>query len=1102
MDSSGPQDVPRFASFRPLTAPPSAANPSDHDDARRSGRSSSRASRRSHRSRQESKRRSREASQARHAAEQAGSRNAVAPEPTVATEVNADFLLDAQGDRDIARYGPSQYELPSYNRAGQGFVVGAPGKRITRESRHENALVFDDAAGLASTKPLSAANLAALDSASPDIIQKAASTRSLSQFPDTDHLRDFIPTEGMLPWAEELTATFMDDIRSPEKSDFPKAEGTVKESREASSDSTPTETAILFRNNELSEQVHLDPGNITAWLQLAEHQELLLVGARSGGAPLSKSEAQALAEARLSIYEKGIDSNPASPQLDRLLLGRMEQGARLWDNWKVISEWEDTLTLYPNFISVWMGYLDHFQRGSDNSIFEKCFGRFKYCLELISCYGSGLYKNQIRSYLFLRLTLFLRESGYTEQAVGLWQAVLDFTCFRPSQIGTGYDAVLAFGEYWTSQTARIGEPGWIGWNQGGKSSLHDDEDISSPQTHADVSETFKTWALSERGQMAKTRLPSGTFDATQKDSADQVVLDDDCKEILPYFLDYTLSFEPLINAFMHFCHLPSLAMPQNIRDARLWSGDSFLRNEYMNDPKSTIADWIKFQHSGESTTTVKPFAFPHHNFLQSTHTLFADPNTWFSSLPKWVETTSHTSSVLEPQFVQRVLFVLTDKYEDTWLGEYALALAFACSNRQGKKYAKHVLSKRSSDMRFYNAAALMNWRTGDRPFAVKVWTIALALFQEPEDKYLRGSATLWNSWIWELLSEGRNGQASYLLQAIPSKTIDLTSYSAADGTELDSITFLRVQKYLVAAQQHAIAHNDPQAYSSHTDCLAIALYLTDHSLQLVLKVYDDAVRSLNGLDENVTTFATELLFQARARLVYLWVDTKKGQFKPSEIRQVFLESLRYFPHNTIFLSLLKWNDARVNPMDRTRDILSVTTGTGTQTPDHLGLKHRIPITTHLFNIYVEMGRPVVLGTTAHSVRAAFERAIDDSSITIGNTRAHKDIHEVGSSASGQSNLTLWRLYLTFELYGQRNVARAREVFFRAVGFCPWLKELYMFAFEHLRADLTAMLPPCWDNTEGEANSAGFSSADLRALYAKMQQSGFRIHREVDSFWED
>jgi hypothetical protein len=1096
--------VPRFSSFRPPPPPPAAATGSEREDGNRSGH----RQRADHQSTHSNRRRRRSRDRRRHVArfEEHGARerNEQTQLGGKTNESHAEFVIDVKGDRDNTRYGTNQYEVPAYRRNGSGLVIGAPGERISLESRFENALVLQDDAGRSAPKPLSSTTLPALTMAAfvhirPDAPHSTPNTRA------SEHLQDFISTEAPFEPGLPVTVSNLDDdepsYRSIQTLKKKPEEDTTTEDSEGNKITLATvEAEILQQHAKLNSAVELHPEDISAWLCLAEHQERVIAGSRYDDSALNHAEQQLVAKAKLSVYERAIKQNPGNPKLDHLLLGRMEEGAKVWDPAKLTHEWGEVLAWHSEFISLWVEYLDYCQTNYVDFNFDTCFETYIYCLNLNSRVGFGQHKNQVRSYLLLRLTLFLRESGHMELAVGIWQAVLEFTCFRPNHLTDPRQALEEFEKFWTPENAHIGELGWTGWNSRESSLRRTSKNDCDYKFEARLPELFKSWAFAERERATKSRMPTHTFDETKEDEAYRVVLRIDCKQVLPYFWDFTDDFTPLINAFLYFCHLPSLTAPHNIRNTRLWSGDNFLRNEYMDDSQNTIADWINFQQYAE-TTTIQPFTFPHQNFIHTTETLFADPQRWFSSLSKWAATTSHGSSVVDPDFVSHVLFALVDKFQDKELAEYAIAVAFARDNETGKRYGKFVLKKRPSHLKLWNAVALMHWRTGDHDFAHTVWSNALAMSQNFEPAELIDSALLWNSWIWELLHSGHNNRAAYLLQAMSYKRVHMLSYSTADDSELNPTSFLRLQKFLFSAQQSAFTLHNPQAYAAYTDCYAIALYLMGETLESVLQVYDDAVNTLNELQEDVKVFAGELIHQARARLIYQWVETKMGQFKPAEIRKQFLESMQWWPNNTIFLSLFKWNDARLNLVHRTRDILEVTTGRDPNSANAPAGVHRVPITTHLFSIYIEMGRPVILGSTTHSIRAAFERAIGDASILMGKTPARKHAFELTSSTSAKNSLTLWRLYILYELYAQYNIPRAREIFLRAVRSCPWSKELYMLAFEHLRADLTAALPRCCVTPNDLPNPPGFDTSELRALYSEMLRRGLRIHHHVEDFWE-
>lgn len=97
-----------------------------------------------------------------------------------------------------------------------------------------------------------------------------------------------------------------------------------------------------------------------------------------------------------------------------------------------------------------------------------------------------------------------------------------------------------------------------------------------------------------------------------------------------------------------------------------------------------------------------------------------------------------------------------------------------------------------------------------------------------------------------------------------------------------------------------------------------------------LESYSRAMDSLSTLPErfhSFRTFTTELIHQARAKLIHYHVRTS-SLYKPSLIRSLLTESISLFPHNTIFLSLFAWNESRFRIEERVREVVrDVTTET-------------------------------------------------------------------------------------------------------------------------------------------------------------------------------
>ncbi len=190
-----------------------------------------------------------------------------------------------------------------------------------------------------------------------------------------------------------------------------------------------------------------------------------------------------------------------------------------------------------------------------------------------------------------------------------------------------------------------------------------------------------------------------------------------------------------------------------------------------------------------------------------------------------------------------------------------------------------------------------------------------------------------------------------------------------------------------------------------------------------------------------TSSSEILLRQSLARLLYTHVLHKRP-YSPRTIRDFLAESIAASPTNTIFLSLYAWNEARFRIDDRVRGIVrdvvlhsssSRRRHQASGTPEAEGpLESDDNVIPHHFAIYTDLHRGLAQGSNAHAVRGTFERAL--------RTEA-----AAGNSAG------LWKWYLDFEL-GNRDVKRARGVFYRAVRACPWVKELYMLAMERLGDD--------------------------------------------------
>ncbi|EAW06963.1 uncharacterized protein ACLA_086620 [Aspergillus clavatus NRRL 1] len=1030
----------------------------------------------------------------------------------VGHEMNRDHIterhahaMNRKGDKYNLIYGTlHRYSVPLYHRVGRGNVLGLSSRyRIDRDTADGDALILrTDFSRTDGKKSKAKSAFLGLDKQHTRLLRVRKDPLTESTI---DASRDFIPLSAS---AGSRHKGIPDDIDTDdEKYAYRSIHGKAKREEdilsdlEAASDTDTSEVGlrvdpdeeIKSLNAELLRSVDQNPTDIAAWIRLIDHQELLLKGPGRESRALTSAERQSLADIKLSLYEKALKKAGNSPFKDRLLLGLLEEGAKLWDTKKLSARWQTVLSANPQYLSLWVRYLDFRQTEFLAFTYERCFNTYLECLKLNRPALDRPEKAHVQIYLFLRLTLFIREAGFMEHAVALWQALFEAILFRPEELGALDEekTMPALIEFWESEVARIGEVGAKGWKSGDNILLEPKN--FTPASRVDPRAIFASWAVCERERTSNARLPARSLDESDDDDPYRVIIASDLQEILPLVWKVNPADE-LINGYLYFCQLPPIKSPNNLETTSVWAGDNFLRNALISDMEITPENWLSGQLRGSESGALSPVSFPHPNFIQTTYTLFANQEAWFSSLTSWTKAILNPRSDIDPDWVRRTLRLLVEAYpRNDDLAEYTIAVELACNDREAKKYAKSILRKRSSNLRLYNSYALVESRSGNRTAADHVWATTLSMSKTFPDHDRVDSVLLWHTWVWESLDTRKIAQASYLLLSMPQNSVELKAIPEVISETMFSATnLLKTRNFLSDAQENVLVSRKANIFVACTDCLALLTYLSQSSdMNKALEAYSTALNRLNTLPDHARTFksfTTELLHQARARLVYYHVHTS-SLYKPSHIRTLLSESISLFPHNTIFLSLFAWNESRFRIEERVRDVVrDVTSETKHRIDPNntITTTQQVPITTHLFSIYTEISRPVFAGSTLHSARAAFEKAI-------GATTPASPAHS-SNTASARSSLTLWKLYILFEL-SRNEVARAKDVFYRAVRACPWSKELVMLAFTHLRADVVRAQSE--SGTASTKSAEGMDFDELRRVYNVLVEKELRIHVDIE-----
>ena len=167
-------------------------------------------------------------------------------------------------------------------------------------------------------------------------------------------------------------------------------------------------------------------------------------------------------------------------------------------------------------------------------------------------------------------------------------------------------------------------------------------------------------------------------------------------------------------------------------------------------------------------------------------------------------------------------------------------------------------------------------------------------------------------------------------------------------------------------------------------------------------------------------------------------------FRPIFLRENLLRFIRLFPQNTMFMILFAWAESSLRIDDPVRDVLRRT----------VLVEPEDCLSSRIFAIYHENQ----VGN-AHSTRAAFENALE--------------------SEACSGSVALWISYIRF-CYSRKELRhKTKDVFYRAVGSCPWSKELAMEAFTTLVKVM--------------------ESSELRAVFNTMTSKGLRVHVDLEDF---
>lgn len=734
--------VPKFGSFKPKAPskpesepPPPEAHPS---------RPATKRSRDSRKLGEESsgRERSRPSSRLERESERVQSREQSSKAESGSSVTNRVFTFDKRGDPLILRYGSNdRSRVPPYRRFGSGKLLGSTSRfQIHQEGSREEFSIrgyqegssaFRDrnvilaAASRTQTRRIKRLPEQPLPPGTEDFIALAPPRKRKRGEDDSDS-----DSDSSSPGHERRTYKSIEDQardRDGSDSDFETdSDGSNRGAGEYYV--TPTKRKSI----QLSQRVKDHPDDGAAWLELINLQDDLFRENEDDGHVRSKDEIKGLANLKLSMFEKAISHTTTADSREKLLIGLMREGSKVWSSQVLADRWIEATSQSPESFALWRARMDfeltNLPTFSYEKIKQQFVDRLHFLAEAMSKAPSEDDATTLADqiiYVFLRLTRFLRDSGFVDLAVGAWQGVLELHFARPALAeGTRATAMASLTDFWESEAPRIGESGADGWRKFAEAG---DGGLAEPpepkqrcaQARPQTRDVCKAWAVVERQRALGARMPARIADEEDEGDPYRVVMITDIDSFLFYLPSEVLPRmqHQIVDAYLLFCGLP----PAFIQGSALESAldDPFICGS-SHDFKKDVGRHSEGTDAVEETHRRPPeFRQDGSRMAMSPEVLFPGP-TWFSYLKSWRELYEDQDEPVERDFILNTLRQLVRAFGIEDLGEYTLALGSLEEPTAAKKAAKAMLKQYPSNTRLYNAYALVEWGNSNLDVARKV----------------------------------------------------------------------------------------------------------------------------------------------------------------------------------------------------------------------------------------------------------------------------------------------------------------------------------------------------------------------------------------------
>ncbi|XP_066484420.1 nuclear exosome regulator NRDE2 isoform X2 [Tiliqua scincoides] len=829
--------------------------------------------------------------------------------------------------------------------------------------------------------------------------------------------------------------------------------------------------SLMRKVEEYNRKLRENPRDVQMWMDFVSFQDELMRGpscysVNEGELEMRKKSLKLLLEKKLAILERAIESNLNNVDLK---LARLKLCTEFWEPSAVIKEWQKLVFLHPNNAALWQKYLLFCQSQFSTFIVSKVHSLYGKCLSTLSAVQDGSMVShpalpgteEAMLAIFLQQCHFLRQTGHSEKALSLFQALIDFTFFKPENVKnlTTREQVEFFETFWDSGEPRVGEKGAKGWKawmhqqeRGGWIVVNppdeDEDDVEEEEEIKDKSlPKWQNWLHVECSREARQWLPwrpDKTKQQTLEDCEDpeRQVLSDDLGPSLINISNSNLRFQ-LLCSFLQFIGVPC--------ECNLLP--SFL---YIAMDENSI-----FEDKQHNQGLLSSFNLPLSGVSSTGH------------MDSMIQARKHVGHSKEgEEFIQNFFHMMLPLFSGKeksnlsifWL-QYELSKIFQClkignkkklkaQGKKSKKLAKNLLKapENRNNLSLWQLYAYLEWLLGNIEDARKVFDTALNM---------AGSAGIKNPQYYHLgllYAELETELLGSLEGALESRTVHILTRLAERGPyvpysgQVLAVNILKARKtyeHLLQDHLNESCTSDQEQISSSqplvglVGCYSLFQYLTlgiDSAVLIYRQVYEKLKGCSQRLgSQNSRVTALEALTLMHVNLLRYHMQMSVYPLNP--LREALLEALKMYPSNQSLWRAYIQIQSKTHNASKTRRFFDGVTRTTKSLEPWLFAIQAEQMRKQLVESVQRVATGDVYATIPETgltnrIRALFERAIETD--------------------DGTHCPLLWRLYMHF-MVSLGNKEKSKGLFYRALQNCPWTKVLYMDAIGYFPDELQEIL---------------------------------------------